>query len=407
MKILIVNKYLYPKGGSEKSVLETTKLLKDNGHKVIYFSMKSPKNIFSGQEEYFVSNVNYEGSTWSKTDAFLKLLYSIEAKKKIESLITKESPDVAHLNNIYHQISPSIIHSLKKYNIPIVMTLHDYKMVCASYSMLYQGKVCEACQNGRYYQCFLKGCVKNSHMKSFLNTIEMYFHHNIMDIYSLVDVYISPYSNFFETKLKEMGFKNNIVHLQNFVQLDRLNPQYHWVENSIVYFGRLSREKGVLTLIKAMKYLTEIYLKIIGEGPMKNELEKTIKRENIHNVQFMGYLTGEELKNEIKKSMFVVVPSEWYEPFALTIIEAFALGKPVIGSRIGGIPERVKHGETGLLFEPGDSNDLKSKIEFMINDSDNIIKMGNNARSFVAEEFNAEKHYQRLMEIYEQTIDHK
>lgn len=404
MKILIANKYLYPKGGSENSVFETTKLLKDNGHKVIYFSMKSPKNIISGQEEYFVSNVNYEGSIWSKTDASLKLLYSIEAKKKIESLIKKESPDVAHLNNIYHQISPSIIHSLKKYNIPIVMTLHDYKMVCASYSMLYQGKVCEACQNGRYYQCFLKGCFKHSHMMSLLSTIEMYFHHIIMDIYSLVDVFVSPYSNFFETKLKEMGFKNNIVHLQNFVQLDGLHPQYHWVENSIVYFGRLSREKGVLTLIKAMQSLKGIYLKIIGEGPMKNELANTIKRENIHNVQFMGYLTGEQLKNEIRKSMFVVVPSEWYEPFALTIIEAFALGKPVIGSRIGGIPERVKPGETGLLFEPGNSNDLRSKIEFMINDSDNIVKMGNTARSFVAEEFNAGKHYQRLMGIYEHIL---
>jgi len=404
MKVLFVNKYFYPKGGSEISMFETAKILEAKGHKVIYFSMRDEKNLFSEQEKHFISGVQYEGNVWAKVDASLKLLYSFEARKKIESLIREERPDVAHLNNIYHQISPSIIHSLKKFGIPLVMTLHDYKMVCASYSMLNSGKICEACKDGKYYYCFLKGCVKNSRMKSLLNTFEMYLHQDILRIYDAVDVFVSPYSNYFENKLKEMGFKRNIVHLQNFLRLGEFQPEYDWQENSIVYFGRLSREKGVLTLIKAMKGTRGVVLKIIGEGPMEKTLKNFVEKENIENVRFLGHRTGLDLKNELAKSMFVVVPSEWYEPFALTIIESFALGKPVIGARIAGIPDRVMEGETGFLFEMGNPDDLRSKIEYMLNNTDSISQMGRKARRFVEKEFDADKHYQGLMSIYEAAL---
>ncbi|OGS71111.1 MAG: group 1 glycosyl transferase [Flavobacteria bacterium RIFCSPLOWO2_12_FULL_35_11] len=403
MKILLANKYFYLKGGSEYVFFETAELLKKKGHEVVFISMQHPQNVPSEYEKYFVSNVDYEQSGLKNNIvASLKLLYSFEAKINIEELIKKEKPDIAHLHNIHHQISPSILHSIKKFNIPVVLTLHDYKMVCAFYSMLADVKICEACKNGRYYYCFLKACVKDSRVKSLLNTIEMYLHHRILRIYDMVDVFISP-SRFLKLKLEEMGFKGNIVYLPNFVNLEDYKPQYDWQENSIVYFGRLSKEKGLFTLIEAMRGL-EIKLKIIGEGPIKEDLKRRAFDAGNRNIEFLGYKTGEELKNEIRKSMFFILPSEWYENNPRSVIEAFALGKPVIGARIGGIPELVKDNETGLTFEPGNSEDLRSKIEYLINKPEKIVEMGKNAREFVVREFDAEKHYRRLMEIYNSVL---
>jgi glycosyltransferase involved in cell wall biosynthesis len=400
MKILLANKYYYLKGGAEVSFFETAKLLENKGHKVVFFSMQHPRNYTSEYEKYFVSNVDYEKKGFRyKIAILLKLLYSLEAKKKIEKLIEREKPDIAHLNNIYHQISPSILHSLKKIRIPMIMTLRDYKMVCASYLMLNNRNVCDACKDGRYYNCFIKSCVKKSRAKSLLNTIEMYLDHKILNIYDLVDVFISP-SRFLKSKLEEMGFKKKIVYLPNFVNLEEFQPEYSWQENSIVYFGRLSKEKGLFTLIEAVKGL-DVKLKIIGEGPIRESLEHRAKSKEIKNIEFMGYKSGEDLKNKIRKSMFVVLPSEWYENNPRSIIEGFALGKPAIGARIGGIPELVRDNETGLTFEPGNADDLREKIKELLGNSSLLKKMGENARRFVETELNPEKHYQKLMEIYQ------
>lgn len=401
MKILLANKFFYLKGGSEVAFFETAKFLEQKGHKVIFFSMQHPKNFSSRYERYFVSNVNYENNLIkNKINNMLKLLYSFEAKKKINLLIRDEQPELVHLNNIYHQISPSILHTIKKYNLPTVMSLHDYKLVCASYTMVCKQEICEACTGGKYYNCFRKTCVKNTYINSLINTIEMYLHHKIMHIYDLVDVFISP-SKFLKYKIEDMGFKGNVVYLPNFVKLEEFSPQYDWHENSIVYFGRLSEEKGLPTLINAVKGLP-IELKIIGDGPMKDILEHKVKHEDIDNIRFLGYRSNRELKDEIKKSMAVVVPSEVYENNPRSIIESFALGKLVVGARIGGIPELVRDNETGLNFDPGNADDLRSKIEFLQDNPDKMVEMGKNARAFVEKELNAKKHYQRLMEIYNQ-----
>lgn len=404
MKILLANKYFFHKGGAEISFFETAKLLENKGYKVIFFSMRHSQNYSSEYEKYFVSNVDYDKKGFRYEMAIsLKLLYSFEAKRKIEELIEREKPDMAHLNNIYHQISPSILHSLRKFRIPMIMTLRDYKMVCASYSMLNNGSVCDVCKDGRYYNCFFRGCVKNSRAKSLLNTIEMYLHHKILHLYDLVDFFISP-SRFLKSKLEEMGFKGEIVYLPNFVNIEDYQPQYEYEENSIVYFGRLSKEKGLFTLIEAVKGL-DVKLKIIGEGPIRESLEHRAKSKEIKNIEFLGYKSGEELKNEIRKSMFVVLPSEWYENNPRSIIEGFALGKPAAGSRIGGIPELVKDKETGFTFEPGNAKDLSEKIKELLVNKSLLKKMGENARRFVEVELNQEVHYKKLIEIYNAAMD--
>jgi len=315
-----------------------------------------------------------------------------------------ENPDVVHLNNFAHQISPSILDVFCKHKIPTVMTIRDYKLICPCYTMLSNGKPCENCKNGKYFWCFLNKCTKKSYSKSLLNTIEMYLHHKLLHIYDKIDVFIAT-SNFLRKKHFEMGFRGETVHLPNFVFIEDYLPQYIWKEKSIVYFGRLSQEKGLFTLLKAVKGL-DIRLKIIGTGPIREALEQKAKNEGLANVVFKGYKLGEDLKKEIGVSMATVVPSEWYEPFGLTVIETFALGKPIIGARFGGISELVKEGQIGFTFEPGNADDLREKIIRLISmPLPEVRDMGQAARTFVEENFNPEKHYQGLMEIYRSAME--
>lgn len=341
-----------------------------------------------------------------------RILYSFEAKRLLSELLDRYEVDIAHLHNIHHHISPSILHELKKRKIPVVMTLHDYKMVCASYTMFAAGKPCEACKEGRYIETLIKKCVKDSIPKSVLSALEMYLHHKALDIYGNVDIFISP-SLFLKNKLKEMGFKKTVVHVPNFVEMQQAaNGQKIFLKepDSIVYFGRLSPEKGLWTLLDAAKFLTneiknkKIEIKIIGDGPIKDKLQEKAKVEGINNVRFFGYMKGEALYQEVKKCTAVVLPSEWYENNPMSVIESFALGKPVIGAKIGGIPEMVRDNETGLTFEPGNPSDLCRAIQYFINHPDKAIEMGENARKFVAQELNAEQYYEKLMKLYRQVI---
>ena len=399
MNIVQVNKFFYLKGGSEYVFFDTSKLLKEHAHKVSFLAMKHPLNYASEYEKYFVAHMDFDG--FSPAHA-LKVFYSFEARRKMNDLIKDESPDIAHMHNIYHQISPSILTSLKKSNIPVVMTLHDFKMVCPAYALLREGRVCQACAHKKYYRCFLNKCVKNSRAKSLIASLEMYVHQTILAVYDAVDIFISP-SLFLKSKLEEMGFKGKVMHLPNFVNASDFQPAYGSEEPSIVYFGRLSREKGLSTLCGAMRNV-KAELKIIGEGPLKEELEKRKERENLKNIRFLKYMAGEDLKKEVARSMFAVFPSEAYENNPRSIIEAFALGKPVVASDLGGISELVRNNETGLLFKAGNTDELSSKIRCLLNSPAKITEMGKNCREYVETHCNAEPHYRRLMEIYEKAI---
>ena len=399
MKILLVNKYFFIKGGAENSFFVKAELLKKYGHEVVFFSMKDPRNFPSNYANYFVSNVNYDkGGLGYNLNIALKLLYSFEAKGNINHLINNTRPDLIHLNNIYHQLSPSILHTIKKHGLPMVMSLRDYKMVCASYSMSIGGKICEACKEGKYFHCFFKSCVKRSHSKSLLSTIEMYLHHRILNIYRLVDVFISP-SRFLKDKVAEMGFKGRVVHIPNFVFMEDFIPSYTSEDRVICYFGRLAETKGIEALISAVKEL-DVELRIIGEGPYRPTLEAYVQRNKIRNVVFTGYMPGTLLQEEIRRSLFTVIPSEWYENNPRSVIESFALGKPVVGAHIGGIPELVRDGETGFTFNAFSTSDLRTKIVRLLKDPALVEQMGRNARRFVEIELNANLHYKRLMEVY-------
>lgn len=405
MKVLLVNKFFYPRGGAENSFFETARLLERKGHQVVFFSMEHPKNKPSAFAPYFVSNVELNeggGGLMHNLKTIGRIHYSFEARRKIEKLIKAERPDIAHLNNISHQISPSIIDSLRKFGIPIVMSLRDFKLTCPVYSLLRDGKPCDECRGGRFYKVFANRCTKGSTLKSGVNMTEMYLHHRLMHVYEKIDEFISP-SRFLLKKTLEMGFKGSINHLPNFVSVDEYTPSYSSEGDSIVYVGRLSEEKGVSTLIESVKDVN-ITLKIIGDGPLMPSLKEEVRARGQRNVLFLGFKSGEELKDEIRSSLFTVISSELYENNPRSVLEAFALGKPVIGARIGGIPELVKDNVTGFLFTPASSEDLKNKIRAFLEKKPTIISLGKNARKFVEKEFNPEIHYAGLMKIYETAI---
>jgi glycosyltransferase involved in cell wall biosynthesis len=360
-------------------------------------------NLPSEYAEFFVSNLDFNGTDGlrGKLKAAGRILYSFEAKANISRLLARERPDIAHLHNICHQISPSIIDELKGRGVPVVMTLHDYKLTCPAYTLLSNGSICDDCAGGRFYKAFTKNCIKGSRLKSALSVIEMYLHHRVLRLYDKVDFFISP-SRFLMDKTREMGFEGRIVHLPNSVDASALEPSFAAEDRTVVYFGRLSTEKGVGTLIEAAAGLN-VKLNIIGDGPERARLEAKSARAD--NIRFLGYKKGNELHEEIKRSMFVVIPSVWQENNPRSVLEAFALGKAVVGARIGGIQELVRDGETGMTFEPGDVADLREKIVTLATDDRKFVKMGRTARGYVEREFNTEIHYWELMNIYTEAIN--
>lgn len=403
MKILNVNKFYYMKGGCETYYFQLADILRENGYEVIPFSMKGEKNFYSEYSEYFVKNIDYTRKDFkSRLSYAAKIIYSFEAKRKIGRLINSTKPDIAHLHNFYHQLSPSIIYKIKKFGIPIISTVHDLKIICPNYTMMNRKGICEECKDGKYYRCFVNRCVKNSKAGSFVNTVEAYIH-SLMKTYSLIDRFICP-SDFYRKKFIEFGIpQDKLINIPNFIQVEHYQPCFEH-EKYFLYFGRLSEEKGIKTLIKAVKNIKQGKLVIAGTGPLESELKNMVENEAMDNVVFVGFKGGEELRNLIQKAMFVVVPSKWYENGPLSVLEAMACGKAIIGSNIGGIPEFIKNGETGLLFKPDDHLELLDKMNTLINNDKLLYEMGINARKRVEEEYNAELHFERIEKEYRSLI---
>ncbi len=405
MKILLINKFLYPKGGDAISTLATGELLRRKGHEVEFWGMQHPLNPSYTYADYFVAFKDYYShmSIQQKLHEATNIIYSFEAQRKLKRVISIFKPDIVHLNNFAHQISPSILMTLSKFQIPSIMTMSDYKLVCPTYSMLLNGKPCELCENGAYFHCFLKKCTKGSILKSTINSVEMYLHHTVFNIYNRINIFISP-SLFMLNKVKELGFNKKVVHLRNFVHCANMRSYAESPGNYIVFIGRLSPEKGLFTLLDAMKK-SGILLKIIGDGPIKESLQAKAEKESINNVEFLGYQSGESLEKLIANCAFSVITSECYENNPRSVIESFAYGKPVIGSRIGGIPELVMNNETGFTHEPRNAIDLREKIAYLFNKPQLIVSLGKNARTFVERECSADIHYEKLMSIYRTAME--
>lgn len=404
MKILLINKFHYKKGGSETYYFNLARLLAEHGHEVMFFSMQDERNVPSEYSRYFVENIDYHGKNTaaSKIKLALKFIYSFEASQKLDSLIKYKKPDIAHLHIFQHQLSPSILWTLKKHDIPIVYTAHDFKMICPNYKMLDKSKICEACKGGKYINCLKRRCMDDSFSNSFLNTAEAYMH-KFLKSYDLIDMTITP-SNFYRKKFIDFGINpEKITYVPNFLFESDYFPNYNF-EDYFLYFGRLSEEKGVDTLLSAMKHI-DGKLKIAGIGTEEEKLETYAENEGLGSkVEFLGHKSGIELENLIKNAMFTVVPSKWYENAPYSVLESMAFGKTVVGSHIGGIPEMILDKKTGLLFYSDDSGDLAEKINDLMQNTWKIINYGKNARTYFEEVYGSEEHYRKIIKIYENLI---
>ncbi|MDI6808906.1 MAG: glycosyltransferase family 4 protein [Candidatus Eisenbacteria bacterium] len=402
MRILNVNKFYYRKGGSETYFFDLARLLEEKTNEVIPFSMNDSRNIESRFENCFVSGADYnlKEGTLKEIRKAMNVVYSKEARRKLSQMIDRNPVDLVHLHNISHQLSPSIIREVGNRGLPVVWTLHDYKIVCPAYLLFVNGVVCEKCKNGRFYNVVLRRCNRGSVLRSLTNCIEMYLH-SILGTFKSVSFFVSP-SRFLMNKIIEMGVdEKRVVHLPYFLRTEEYEPLYR-DEGYFAYVGRLSREKGIMTLLDAARRLGKCNLKIVGGGELRDEVLEISK--DIPGVELVGHLSGERLRDIWRKASFVVVPSEWYENLPYSVLESLALGKPVIGSRIGGIPELVVDGETGFLFEPGNSEELAEKIALLQERSELRQKMGRKAREKTEKELGPEAHYSRLLDIYGNAI---
>lgn len=402
MKILLVNKFHWLKGGSEKYYFELAELLKEHGHEVAFFSMKDEKNISTGNKEYFVDKIDLNKS--SKLKAF-DVIYSKSNYKKMKEALEDFKPDIVHINNFQRQLSASIIKAIKKKNIPIVFTAHDVQAVCPAITMMDNDKcICEKCKGGKYLNCIKKKCNKGSTLKSIIGAIEGYYY-RAKKIYTKKINYIITPSNFYKTKFVEDGIPDyKIQALHNFVDLKQYDLEVT-DEGYALYFGRLSKEKGILNLVNAFAKLENGTLYIAGEGSEKENIEKIINENNLQErVKLLGFLNADEMKEIIRKSRFVVVPSIWYENCPYSVMETLAIGKPVIGANIGGIPELIQEAKTGLVYKFDDIEDLANKMKIFFEDAELAEQFGKNAKEEAKELYGKEKYYKRILDIYENFV---
>ena len=407
MRILSLNNFYYLRGGSERVLLEEMRMLQEAEHEVAIFTRSYPRNQYAPYERFFPAAIQRDKYGFSLTGlrTIKEMIYSTSARQGLRRLLEEFKPDLVHAHNIYGGLSTSVLDALKEKNTPTVMTLHDLKLLCPSYLMLNHGRVCERCKGNKFYHAVLTRCHKDSTIASAVYAAESYFSH-IYRKYSSVQQFIAP-SMFLLNKHREFGFEaGRFVHITNPVDLNGIAASRH-AGKYLFYFGRISREKGIRSLITAYKRLkTNLPLSIAGDGPDREAVEKMVMQEQQkENIKFTGYLASAPLGKAIDSAKAVILPSECYENAPMAILESFSRGKPVIGARIGGIPEMIDDGVNGYLFEPGDTADLQKKLELFLALPDNrVLEMGKAARNKIEREYSAGSHYDRLVQVYQKAL---
>lgn len=398
MKILMVNKFLYPNGGSETYIFELGKQLRQMGHEVQYFGMEHENRIVSNHAESYTSNMDFHTGKLQKLLYPFKILYSMEARKKIRVVLEDFMPDVVHLNNINFQITPAILYEIRAFEkkqgkkIKIIFTAHDYQWVCPNHMMSIPstGEICSRCLGGKYGNCAKYKCIHGSTVKSILGSIESWYYHG-RKTYDLVDTIICP-SEFMARQLAtDPVLKSKLVTMHNFLTETGMDTAAE-KEDYVLYFGRYAKEKGIETLLEVCKELPQISFVFAGGGPLKDEVN------GVANIQDVGFLSGEELKKRIAKARFSIYPSEWYENCPFSVMESQMYGTPVLGADIGGIPELIEAGKTGELFEAGNKEELKNKIEALWADGERCRTYSENCKNVSFD--SVEEYCGKLIELY-------
>lgn len=395
MKILLVNKFLYPKGGAETYVLKLGKILESHGHEVQYFGLENEKNTVGNAAGAYASHLDFGTGVRGNLLAPLRIIYSGEARRMIRRVLDDFGPDVVHLNNIQFHLTPSMILEIQRYRqqtgraVKIIYTAHDYQLICPSHGLFDADiRICEKCLGGNYTHCLRTKCVKGSRAKSLLGMLDAYFW-KWNKAYSYIDTIICC-SEFLKGKLDtQQRFRTKTVALHNFV--DTVPAVAVQKEDYVLEFGHLSRDKGTLTLLEVAKRMPDTRFLFAGYGAAEAEIAK------VPNAHFVGFKTGTELEMLIRKAKVSIYPSEWYENCPFSVIESQMYGTPVIGSRMGGIPELITEGCSGELFTAGDADDLERVLRKLL--APGMAEQY--ARGCGLQEFETPvSYYEKLMAIY-------
>ncbi len=403
MRILLANKFYYRRAGAEAYLLDLEAALKRSGHEVAVFASAHPENLPCAWEKYFPPYRDYSRG-WSLAK-FRNMVWSPEAAKRIRWLIRDFKPEVAHFQNIYHHLSPSIIAECNRAQVPVALTVHDYKLICPNYSLFTDHAACERCHLFRYWNAVRYKCVKGSRAGSAAAAAEEWIHRALKIYETGVARFVTP-SDFTRETLIRWG-KNpaKIVHLPNLLDLTRLPAPSAEVGTDVLYVGRLEEWKGVKILPALAAAAPDIRFKAVGSGPLAVELKERVRALGLNNLEILGFAPREKVYEEIKKSRVVVVPSLGYDPFPTAALEAGALGRPVVGSRIGGIPEIVREGETGLLVAPGDEKAFLDALRKLEYDAAFAAALGAAAAVRVRALVDPERHLQKLLALYGEIIE--
>lgn len=399
MKVLMINKFLYPNGGSETYIFKLGEYLQSQGHEVQYFGMEHEGRCVGNRVNVYTSDMDFHGgSKLAKLTYPIKTIYSLEARKKIRQVLDDFQPDVCHLNNFNYQLTPSVILEIKKWEqqtkhkCKIVFTAHDYQLVCPNHMLNHPGthQNCEKCLGGHFVNCTKGKCIHGSTAKSIVGMMEAYFW-KWNGAYKHIDAIICC-SEFMKTKLDSNPiFAKKTIAIHNFI--DEVDWKKNDKKDYILYFGRFSEEKGIGTLLKVCKELPEIQFVFAGTGPLEDNIN------GISNIKNVGFQTGKDLEKLISEAQFSIYPSEWYENCPFSVMESQMFGTPVLGADIGGIPELIQVGKTGELFESGNEVELKQQIKKLWSDRKLMDKYSENCKDIKFDTI--EEYCEKLMLIYQ------
>ena len=393
--ILNVSQNHYIRGGSDRYFFALAELLRKHGHQVVPFAAASPKNEPSEWDPYFPRAADFENP--GPID-LLRFLYSRDAAKSIQRLLNNTNVDIAHFHIYHGKLTASILESLKKTGVPLIQTLHDYKLTCPVAVHLSNDEICEACEGKHFWRALPKRCNRGLLTRTVLSVTESYVS-QMLGAVEKFDHFVSV-SHFLRKKMISHGIpENKISTVHNFVDVSDITPNFS-VGDYILYFGRVHRSKGLLTLIAAAAPLKQVPLYIVGDGVGMPEVRRIVEQDGCEHIQLLGFKQGDELRELILNSICTVLPSEWYENCPMSVLESYAYGKPVIGADIGGIPELIVDGVDGCLVPSGDQEALRERLLWMSEHRNEAVEMGRTGRHKMETMFNADIHYERIMNVY-------
>ncbi len=384
MKVLLIHNRYLQSGGENITFLAEKKLLEAGEQEVITYERdnREIKNLGA------IGRIGLAGRTLWARDSFQEVLQIIEQQR----------PDIAHFTNFFPLISPSAYYACQQAGVPVVQTLHNYRLLCPGATLYRNGRVCEACLGKVPWRGIIHRCYRNSAPATMVTTAMIQTHRWLGTWQNKVDVYITP-TQFMRQKFIQAGLPPNQIWIKpTFLNADP-GVRSYW-DNYAVYVGRLTLEKGVMTLVRAWHKVSDVLLKIIGDGPLFPEIQKFIQENQLNNIILMGWLAKDEVIDMMKQARFLLVPSQWYEGFPLTVLEAFACALPVVVSDLGGLADLVENDVTGLKFVPGNAKNLQEKISWAISHPDEMEQIGKNGRKQYETYYTAGANYKQLVQIY-------